>query len=261
MYFVSDVLHAYSCNALSGPYTYGWPAYTAFNGMCQRMSSETGVAVQAFGVIAHDYTIRAKQGKIVSFHQPAPSISTQKSRPIEGIVEECLIDIVFTLIIEVDKGDAHEISQCLLTGSVAGGYLAQCKGRMFDEMPVPGEDIPHGHFLLDYPFETNDKLTEAIQTAADLYYYDEDKTKWLKKQNSRCVAPVGYRAISEKFGAGEIKNARSNSNEFQFVESVCRLGQWHSTTELNLSAALMQQDITDNLYLIRRKNYDTSHSH
>lgn len=260
MYYVSDVLFGYSCNALSGPYTYGWPAYTAFGGMCRRMSRQTGIQVESFAVIAHDYNIRAKQGKIVSFHQPAPSISTQKSRPIEGIVEECLIDIVFTLIMEVDKGDAHEISQCLLTGSVAGGYLTRCNGRMFAALPVTGEDIPHGHFLLDYPFETEDKLTEAIDTAADIYTYSEEKNKWLKKENNRCVVPVGYRAISEKFGAGEIKNARSNSNEFQFVESVCRLGQWHSTTEYNLHDAFMRHETQQNLYLIRRKEHDLKNS-
>jgi len=80
-----------------------------------------------------------------------------------------------------------------------------------------------------------------------------DETHWgVRKQQGWLVPiPVGYGAISPLYGAGEVVNARDDSTEFCFVESLYSLGEWISPHRLTTLQQLLwhhHADIESGLY-------------
>lgn len=69
---------------------------------------------------------------------------------------------------------------------------------------------------------------------------------------------VGYKAISEVYEPGEVKNSRDNETPFCFVESVYGLGQWISPHRVeDLKDIIWSYSVEEDLYLCRagRKDY------
>lgn len=74
-----------------------------------------------------------------------------------------------------------------------------------------------------------------------------NETHWgVRKQHGWLVPiPVGYAAISSLYGAGEVLNARDESTEFHFVESLYSLGEWVSPHRLTTVQQLLWHHHTD----------------
>ncbi len=80
-----------------------------------------------------------------------------------------------------------------------------------------------------------------------------DETQWgIRKHPGWLVPiPVGYGAISPRYGAGEVVNARDDSTEFCFVESLYSLGEWVSPHRLTTLQQLLwhhHADIEGGIY-------------
>ncbi|WP_458399245.1 type I-F CRISPR-associated protein Csy2 [Mailhella sp.] len=63
--------------------------------------------------------------------------------------------------------------------------------------------------------------------------------------------PVGYRAISELYEGGVVKNTRDSITPFRFVESICSLGEWKSPHRLKLPQEMLwrhEEDIASGEY-------------
>lgn len=102
-----------------------------------------------------------------------------------------------------------------------------------------------------------DKDTEDGRTLEE-----GDKCEWslLPKPQKGWFVPVsiGYKAISEVYDPGTVKNARDNETPFCFVESAYGLGQWMSPHRVeDLKDIIWSYSVEDDLYLCRagRKGY------
>ncbi|WP_446424453.1 type I-F CRISPR-associated protein Csy2 [Mailhella sp.] len=63
--------------------------------------------------------------------------------------------------------------------------------------------------------------------------------------------PVGYRAISELYEGGKVKNTRDEVTPFRFVESICSLGEWKSPHRFELPQEMLwryEEDIASGEY-------------
>ena len=91
-----------------------------------------------------------------------------------------------------------------------------------------------------------------------------DVCQWslLPKPDKGWFVPVavGYKAISQVYEPGIVKNARDNETPFCFVESAYGLGQWISPHRVtNIEDIIWSYSVEDDLYLCRagRKDYPT----
>ncbi len=65
---------------------------------------------------------------------------------------------------------------------------------------------------------------------------------------------TGYKAISELYDAGKVKNSRDNETPVCFVESVHSIGEWKSVHKLKtITDCLWQYDHNDDWYLCTQK--------
>ena len=84
---------------------------------------------------------------------------------------------------------------------------------------------------------------------------DNAKTKveWKHDHTEGWIVPipVGYGALSDSHAAGSVQNARDQTTEFRFVESLYSIGQWISPHRLNNARELLwyvHNDVPNGLY-------------
>lgn len=82
------------------------------------------------------------------------------------------------------------------------------------------------------------------------------KVEWKHDRTEGWIVPipVGYGALSEVHPAGSVLNARDQSSDFRFVESLYSVGQWIGPHRLNHVCELLwysQTDVDNGLYRCR----------
>lgn len=99
-----------------------------------------------------------------------------------------------------------------------------------------------------------DALLDICALHSEPHTGDDDACVWktFRRQPGWIVPiPVGYRAISPLYAAGEVKNARDDVTPFRFVESIASLGEWKSPHRLHLPQELLwtyQANAHDGVY-------------
>jgi CRISPR-associated protein Csy2 len=72
--------------------------------------------------------------------------------------------------------------------------------------------------------------------------------------------PVGYGALSDLYGSGEVANARDPDTPFRFVESLYSIGEWVSPHRIHDPEALLwfvENDLERGLYRLNNTYTDT----
>ena len=270
-----------NANALSSPYTIGFPAMSAWLGFAhniQRKLQAKGFeqfSIFSTAVISHDANLQVHRGNgdyVNSIIGTANPLDKDGKR--SAFIEEARIHLKVSLLFECD-GISKRDEETLLP----------ILSKMLQGMRIAGGDILHFQTpelyrdLSDFgPFrrklmpgfalvERRELMQEAMNEGKDalealLYYtsvhnsYETDEQQWIaKRATSGWIVPIatGFQGISE---LGMAKNQRDADTPHRFAESVVTLGEFKMVYKIkSLDEIFWQQayDHANDLYLCKQK--------
>jgi len=288
-------LKVHNANALSSPFTIGFPAMTAWLGAVHALQRKLNaqnipVIFSATGVVSHDTDLQTYKGdndfvhSIVGAGNPLDKTG-QRSAFIEDA--RCHLDV--TLIIQFDDIAIEDREQMLsaithllhASMKIAGGdtssfqapfCLNSKEGNEQDLRKVHRALMP-GYALI----ERRDLMVDAMKNGADaldsLIDYlaihhscetdDDGNVTWTSYRKSINNKPpgwivpiaIGFHGISE---LGEAKNQRDPDTLHRFAESIVTLGEFKMPHRVRLIEEMLWSYHTEgDLYLCQQKAQTT----
>lgn len=281
-------LRIHNANALSSPFTIGFPAMTAWLGAThalQRKLNERGigVTVSATGVVSHQMDLQTYRGSndfvssIVGTGNPLDKTGSRSS-----FIEEARCHLDVSLLVELqgtnqeqDDEIKEHVSHFLNSQmKMAGGDIQSFsppaifvieEGNEVDLRRLTRKIMP-GYVLV----ERRDLMIEAMQQGQDaldaLIDYvaihhsceqaDDGDVLWKSRRKSQAdrppgwIVPVatGFHGISE---LGQAKNQRDSETPHRFAESLVTLGEYKMPHRFESIADMLwcyQVDCTNSLY-------------
>jgi len=248
-------INIHNANALSSPYTIGFPAMTAWLGFMhaleRKLSCTPFHAVKFQGLVVscldmHVHTYKGRGDYVHSIVATGNPLDKAGKRP--SFIEEARCDMEVTLAIECDLGVidhekfTHCIDQILHTMKMASGDIISFKASQHLEVEnhqprglsrylMPGFCLISRQDLMktsmDEGKDAMDAMLEYLKVTTDVAI-DEGhrvtKSKPYKKESGWIVPiSIGYQGISK---LGQIKNSRDSSTPHRFAESVVTLGEF-----------------------------------
>lgn len=280
-------LQIHNANALSSPYTIGFPAMTAWLGAVhalQRRLNQAGHPELRFistGVACHEITLHTHQGRgdyVQSIIGTGNPLDKDGTRP--SFIEEARCDLVVSLIIEYDglarsisaDGFIKAIAEQMHRLKWASGDLTQCAEPQFktieDEKSLRQltRQLMPSYTLI----ERRELMAEAMQDGQDaidalLDYLAvqnrsqliDDKVEWTAKRKAKgWLVPIatGFHGISE---LGNAENQRDPDTQHRFAESLVTLGEFVMPYRIKYLDDLLwhsHYDVENNLYLIQQNH-------
>lgn len=272
-----------NANALSSPYTIGFPAMTAWLGAVHALQRKMNQAdfddlkFKSVGVACHDLNLHTYKGRgdyvhsIISTGNP---LDKDGSRP--AFIEEARCHLDVSLIIEVeelpfdDSEFIDQITTCLQRLKIASGDILSC-GKI--ELLTIHDEVSHRALMRKLMpsyvlIERRELMIEAMtngQNAIDalLDYLtiqhrcvenEDGNIEWTRSRKSKgWIVPIatGFHGISN---LGKAENARDMTIPHRFAESVVTLGEFVMPHKIkNLDEMLWQHspDLENNLYLCK----------
>lgn len=278
-------LKIHNANAMSSPYSIGFPAMTAWLGAMhalQRKLNTKGHDIQLtrLAVSCHDFNLQTHKGQNDFVHSiigTANPLDKDGSRP--AFIEEARCHLEVSLLIEVDnlgkkqrEGLLTILPEIVNSMKFAGGDVLAVYDQQildFDEDGHKDQELKPilnklmlGHVLI----ERRDLVIQSMQEGQDaldaiLDYLkvthnsqiDENgKVKWLSSRKEKgWLVPiaVGFQGISE---LGIAKNQRDAHTPHRFAEAVLTLGEFVMPYRIQSIDQLLWQhhvDLENNLYL------------
>jgi len=279
-----------NANALSSPYTIGFPAMTAWLGAVHALQRKLNQAdfeelkFKSVGVACHDLNLQTHKGRgdyvhsIVSTGNP---LDKDGGRP--AFIEEARCHLDVSLIIEVENlpfDDSELIDQvtaCLQRLKMASGDILSC-GKI--ELLTIHNEVSHralmrklmpSYVLIErlelmidaHPPRPPSKggKQDAIDTLLDYLTIqhrcvenEDGSIEWTRKRKiNGWIVPIatGFHGISE---LGKAENARDMTTPHRFAESVVTLGEFvipHRIKDLDKILWQYSADVENNLYLCK----------
>ena len=278
-------LKLHNANAMSSPYTIGFPAMTAWLGAVhalQRKLHSKGceVSLTKVGVSCHEFNLQTYKGQgdfVHSIIGTANPLDKDGSRP--AFIEEARSHLEVSLLIECQNIDPDEkeqfledVQQLICSMKFASGdvlAVKKCQILQFDEDADQDRELKPilnklmlGHVLVerrDLVIESMKQGKDALDAVLDCLKVthsssvDENgKVIWTSKRNAQgWLVPiaVGFQGISE---LGIAKNQRDADTPHRFAESVLTLGEFLMPYRIESIDQLLWQyhvDLENNLYL------------
>ena len=278
-------LKLHNANAMSSPYTIGFPAMTAWLGAVhalQRKLQSKGceVSLTKVGVSCHEFNLQTYKGQgdfVHSIIGTANPLDKDGSRP--AFIEEARCHLEVSLLIECQNIDPdekeqflEEVQQFICSMKFASGdvlAVKKCQILQFDEDADQDRELKPilnklmlGHVLVerrDLVIESMKQGKDALDAVLDCLKVthsssvDENgKVIWTSKRNAQgWLVPiaVGFQGISE---LGIAKNQRDADTPHRFAEAVLTLGEFIMPYRIESIDQLLWQyhvDLENNLYL------------
>jgi CRISPR-associated protein Csy2 len=249
----------HNANAMSSPYTIGFPAVTAWLGAVHALQRHiqqqglTDVTLTGVAVSCHQFDLQTYKGRgdfVNSIVGTANPLDKDGSRP--AFIEEARCHLEVSLLIEYRGLDSDDLEQFktlvnnqLLCMKLAGGDVLSVQA--VEAIPVDEEDEQAvkkvlGKLMLGYVLiERRDLMIKAMQDEnkdaleALLDHLkvmhrstqdDEGNVTWTSSRlTPGWLVPIatGFQGISE---LGTAKHQRDNSTPHRFAESVVTLGEF-----------------------------------
>lgn len=280
----------HNANALSSPYTIGFPAMTAWLGFAhalQRKLNQKGydeLVFKSVAVVSHQFDLQTYKGtgdfvhSIVGTGNP---LDKDGSRP--AFIEEARVHLTVSLLIEyegneeeLDEPEFVELLQQFLNQmKVAGGDILNFESPKTDFVEAGNEtdmksvlrQLMPGYALI----ERRELMKESMEQGADaldamLEYLtvnhtcelsEEGDVSWhSQRKTAGWIVPIatGFQGISE---LGQALNQRDPNTPHRFAESVVTLGEFVMPYRIkNLDDMLWHyhSDEERNLYLCQQNN-------
>ena len=283
-------LKIHNANAMSSPYTIGFPAMTAWLGAVhalQRKLKQQGcdLNLNKVAVSCHDFNLQTYKGRgdfVHSIVGTANPLDKDGNRP--AFIEEARCHLEVSLLIEIESSSKRQRDQLLelVNGIVAsmkftsGDVLSAkpCTILNFDDDEDQSQQLRPilnklmlGHVLIerrDLVIQSMQDGKNALDSVLDYLkvthssIQDEDgKVTWTSKRKAQgWLVPiaVGFQGISE---LGHAKNQRDVNTLHRFAESVLTLGEFVMPYRIESIDQLLWQyhvDLENNLYLCQNQN-------
>ncbi|MDR5610468.1 MULTISPECIES: type I-F CRISPR-associated protein Csy2 [unclassified Arsenophonus] len=284
-------IRIHNANALSSPFTIGFPAMTAWLGFThalQRKLHQHGfpaLKFSAIAVISHQCELQTYKGPgdfVQSIIATAHPIEKDGSRA--SFIEEarCHLDVSLLIKYEnIEQGQLEplsqqqleKISQLLTTMEVAGGDILtfanpqiwtvddddDTEKRQLKRNLMPGYALIERRELMKQSMETGKDAIDALLDHLTVYHHCEKQQngqiKWHSKRKTEgWIVPIatGFHAIST---LGKAKNQRDPDTPHRFAESIVTLGEFkmvHRLEQLADSLWHYAIDAENNLYLCQQ---------
>ncbi|ASF48263.1 type I-F CRISPR-associated protein Csy2 [Methylovulum psychrotolerans] len=275
----------HNANAMSSPYTIGFPAMTAWLGAVHALQRHiqkhelTDVQLISVAVSCHQLDLQTYKGQgdfVSSIVSTANPLDKDGSRP--AFIEEARCHLDVTLLIEykgldsddVDKFTALANAQLLCMKLASGDVLSAGASETLYVDEDEEQDLKKllkklmlGYVLIErrdlmitaMQKEGKDALESLLDHLKIMYRAtqgDEGKATWTNsRKTSGWLVPiaVGFQGISE---LGTAKNQRDTETQHRFAESVVTLGEFIMPYRIkNVDDILWQYhvDTEQNLYL------------
>ncbi|NKF51195.1 type I-F CRISPR-associated protein Csy2 [Shewanella sp. WXL01] len=282
-------LKVHNANALSSPFTIGFPAMTAWLGFVHALERKLnqkgyqGLILDSVGVISHDFNLQTHKGEgdfVHSIIGTANPLDKDGSR--SAFIEEGRCHLEASLVINYED-DGKQVTQenrlafievatkLLSTMKLAGGDILSFKTPFIKWVNEPHEQqtllnsLMPGYALI----ERRDLMIEAMSDGKDaldamLSYLtvnhscqqDENgDVSWhTERKASGWIVPIatGFQGISE---LGSAKNQRDPDTPHRFAESVVTLGEFVMAHKIASLDALLWHyfpDSENKLYLCQQ---------
>ncbi len=280
-------LKLHNANAMSSPYTIGFPAMTAWLGAVHALqrklqTKDCDVALTKAAVSCHEFNLQTYKGQgdfVHSIIGTANPLDKDGSRP--AFIEEARCHLEVSLLIEIENLGFKKREQLLkivpdLVSSMkfaSGDVLSvqKCQIIDFDEDESHDKELRPilnklmlGHVLIerrDLVVESMNQGRDALDAVLDYLKVthssavDENgKVTWnSKRQTHGWLVPIaiGFQGISE---LGQAKNQRDANTPHRFAESVLTLGEFVMPYRIEHIDQLLWQyhvDLENNLYLCK----------
>lgn len=265
-YVLLKRLQVQNANALSSPFTFGFPAVTAFLGFAhalQRQLNPTAdpdeLLITGVGIISHALDLQDHQENYSrTLRLTANPLDKDGSRP--SFVEEGRCHLTVSLVLEVENlpnGRAREnlirdlpnrlLARCKLAG---GDILSVANVQILADNKAGLRALMPGYALL----ERRDLMLEAMQAGQDALdalhgllqirhrstlNADEKTATWYSSRaQAGWIVPiaVGYHALT---AVGMAAQQRDEQTPHRFVESVITVGEFVMPYRLNGLADLI----------------------
>lgn len=277
-------IRIHNANAMSSPYTIGFPAMTAWLGAAhalQRHLRHQGFAeiqLNNVAVSCHQFDLQTYKGPNDFVHSivgTANPLDKNGERP--AFIEEARCHLRVSLLIEfigVDSDERETLAQCiqqlLQRMKFAGGDMLSA--QQVETLAIDQDDdndikkilrkLMLGHVLI----ERRELMQEAMQSGQDalaalldhlkiMHRAEQDQdgnVSWTsKRKTSGWLIPiaVGFQGISE---LGLAKNQRDLNTQHRFAESMLTLGEFVLPYRINNLDDILWQtrvDLDNHLYL------------
>ncbi|EGQ9393857.1 type I-F CRISPR-associated protein Csy2 [Vibrio cholerae] len=286
-------LKIHNANALSSPFTIGFPAMTAWLGFVhalERKLSQAGLSdlmLHSAAVVSHRCDVQTHKGEgdfVHSIIGTANPLDKDGSR--SAFIEEARCHLDVSLVIEW-SGNEEQVQQpeftlqlqaVIATMKVAGGDVLSF-GKPSVKSVITQEDTAQvlrqlmpGYVLI----ERRDLMIDAMQQGDDaidalLGYLtvdhhceqlEDQSVVWhSQRKTSGWIVPIatGFQGISP---LGEAKNQRDPSVPHRFAESVVTLGEFvmaHKIKHLDDILWQYHPDLENDLYLCQQVNAINEH--
>ncbi|WP_321406055.1 type I-F CRISPR-associated protein Csy2 [Tolumonas auensis] len=280
----------HNANALSSPFTIGFPAMTAWLGFThalQRKLNQAGLndlMLHSAAVVSHQCDVQTHKGDgdfVHSIIGTGNPLDKDGSR--SAFIEEARCHLDVSLVIEWDgdedrveqQGFIEHLQQIIANMKVTGGDVLSLKQPMIKSIDEKSEQetatllrqLMPGYVLI----ERRDLMVEAMQQGADaldalLSYLTvnhscgqlENETVVWRSQRKAAgwIVPIatGFQGISP---LGQAKNQRDASVPHRFAESVVTLGEFvmaHKIKHLDDMLWQYSSDLENDLYLCQQVN-------
>ena len=275
-----------NANAMSSPYTIGFPAMTAWLGAVHALQRKlqaqgyTNIVLDKVAVSCHHFDLQTYKGRgdfVHSIVGTANPLDKDGNRP--AFIEEARCHLEVSLVIECQNIDPDEkeqfledVQQLICSMKFASGdvlAVKKCQILQFDEDADQDRELKPilnklmlGHVLVerrDLVIESMKQGKDALDAVLDYLKVthsssvDENgKVIWTSKRNAQgWLVPiaVGFQGISE---LGIAKNQRDADTPHRFAEAVLTLGEFIMPYRIESIDQLLWQyhvDLENNLYL------------
>jgi len=282
----------HNANALSSPYTIGFPAMTAWLGFMHALERKlqtseykeikfTGLIVSCLDMDLQTY--KGKGDYVNSIIGTSNPLDKTGKRP--SFIEEARCDLEVTLAIECEINTAIDfddftqlIDNLLHTMKIASGDILSFKAsqhkqvnnnkpRELTKYLMPGFCLVTRQDLMKTSMQQGkdaiDAMLEYLVTTTDVEIDENHKVSKSKpyKKEKGWIVPiaVGYQGISE---LGQLKNARDETTPHRFAESVVTLGEFKMPYRFDTIEEMIwryQESQGDDLYLCQNSYTENNH--
>lgn len=281
-------IKVHNANALSSPFTIGFPAMTAWLGAVHALQRKInagefeGAELNRVAVVTHQMDLQTYKGTgdyVYSIVGTGNPLDNDGSRP--AFIEEARCHLDVSLLIEysgIDKDDeeafldrvTHHLNASM---KIAGGDILSFQKpsalrieegndvelRKLTRKLMPGYAILERRELMVDAMEQGLDALDALLDYLAVHHYcdkdDEGNIVWSsQRKTSGWIVPIatGFHGISE---LGQAKNQRDPDVPHRFAESVVTLGEFrmpHRIQSLDEMLWHYHTDLENNLYLCQQ---------
>lgn len=279
-------INVLNANALSSPYTIGFPAMTAWLGAThalqrkiQAIPAYENVSLPSMAVACHKIDLQTHRGEgdyvhsIIGTGNPLDKTGKRSS-----FIEEARCHLSVSLIIEYENlgfndpdAFADAVGHIFYRMKLAGGDILNFKP--VEHLEIDGESssrallrrLMPGHCLIERRDLMVNSMEEGLDGIDALLHYlkvthnsvvdEQEKVTWASSRKSKgWIVPIatGFHGISE---LGIAQNQRDPDTPHRFAESVVTLGEFvmpYRITDLDNMLWHYHADLESNLYLCQQ---------